>query len=160
MIGAGFGAAVQAQDFVVLVEVDHGEEGLVRDQLVADFDVDAVPGHRHAVAAESQGQAANCTPAVARPQSCEGMTCAIDVGSTTCKYVLESPAGTTVARGYERHHTRQAEKVLDFLVFLETRHGLCALRDRIFLTGSGCGTFLPHFLQVRRASSFQKSFIA
>ena len=27
-------------------------------------------------------------------------------------------------------------------------------------TGSGCGTFLPHFLQVRRASSFQKSSIA
>ena len=28
------------------------------------------------------------------------------------------------------------------------------------LVGSGCGTFVPHFLQVRRASSFQKSSIA
>ncbi len=29
--------------------------------------------------------------------------------------------------------------------------------NRKGLTGSGCGTFLPHFLQVRRWSSFQKS---
>jgi hypothetical protein len=27
-------------------------------------------------------------------------------------------------------------------------------------TGSGCGTFVPHFLHVRRTSSFQKSSIA
>ncbi|MBZ5534037.1 MAG: activase [Acidobacteriia bacterium] len=67
------------------------------------------------------------------------MICAIDVGSTTCKYVLESPEGAVIAKGYERHHTRQAEKVLEFLVTLEARHALRSLRDRVFLTGSGCG---------------------
>ena len=73
----------------------------------------------------------------------EAMICAIDVGSTTCKYVLESPEGKVVAKSYERHHTRQAEKVLEFLITLESRHDLRAHRDRVFLTGSGCGLVAP-----------------
>ena len=81
--------------------------------------------------------------ASANPGSQEGMTCAIDVGSTTCKYVLQSAQGTVVAKGYERHHTRQAEKVLEFLDMLEARHGLQPFRDRAFLTGSGCGLIAP-----------------
>ena len=73
----------------------------------------------------------------------EAMICAIDVGSTTCKYVLESPEGKVVAKSYERHHTRQAEKVLEFLITLESLHDLRAHRDRVFLTGSGCGLVAP-----------------
>src|SRR5262249_59621420 len=75
--------------------------------------------------------------------------CAIDVGSTTCKYLLEGeeeartyesgaePPRTYQARAYQRHGTKQAEKVLEFLEGLENEHGLTAGRDRVFLTGSG-----------------------
>ncbi|MGH9785641.1 MAG: hypothetical protein ACRD88_15805, partial [Terriglobia bacterium] len=31
--------------------------------------------------------------------------CGIDVGSTTCKYVLASPTGEVLAQAYERHNT-------------------------------------------------------
>jgi len=67
------------------------------------------------------------------------MICGIDVGSTTCKYVLASPEGEILAQAYERHNTRQAEKVLDFLTRLEREHGLTPGRDRVFFTGSGAG---------------------
>jgi predicted CoA-substrate-specific enzyme activase len=66
------------------------------------------------------------------------MLCGIDVGSTTCKYVLWS-GGQVLAQAYERHQTRQGEKVLDFLTRLEREHGLTPQRDRIFFTGSGAG---------------------
>jgi predicted CoA-substrate-specific enzyme activase len=71
------------------------------------------------------------------------MICAIDVGSTTCKFVLASPSGEVEARSYERHNTRQAEKVLEFLAGLEERHGLTPGRDRIAFTGSGAGLLAP-----------------
>ncbi len=67
------------------------------------------------------------------------MICGMDVGSTTCKYVLASSDGEILARAYERHNTRQAEKVLEFLVRLEREHGLRPGRDRLFFTGSGAG---------------------
>ncbi len=66
------------------------------------------------------------------------MLCGFDVGSTTCKYVLVKD-GEVVAKAYERHQTRQAEKVLEQLGKLETFHGLTPGRDRIFFTGSGAG---------------------
>jgi predicted CoA-substrate-specific enzyme activase len=67
------------------------------------------------------------------------MICGIDVGSTTCKYVLASDGGDILSQAYERHNTRQAEKVLEFLTRLEKEHGLVAGRDRVFFTGSGAG---------------------
>jgi len=67
------------------------------------------------------------------------MICGIDVGSTTCKYVLASSEGDLLAHAYERHNTRQAEKVLEFLTRLEREHGLTPGRDRVFFTGSGAG---------------------
>jgi predicted CoA-substrate-specific enzyme activase len=73
----------------------------------------------------------------------EGMVCGIDVGSTTCKYVLATAGGDLVAQAYERHNTKQAEKVLDFLGRLESKHGLSPERDRIFFTGSGAGIIAP-----------------
>jgi activator of 2-hydroxyglutaryl-CoA dehydratase len=64
------------------------------------------------------------------------MICGVDVGSTTVKYVLASPSGEIISQAYERHNTKQAEKVLQFLSRLEAQHGLTPQRDRIFLTGS------------------------
>jgi predicted CoA-substrate-specific enzyme activase len=72
-----------------------------------------------------------------------GMLCGIDVGSTTCKYVLASASGEVLAQAYERHNTKQAEKVLDFLSCLESEHSLTPERDRIFFTGSGAGIIAP-----------------
>lgn len=63
----------------------------------------------------------------------------IDVGSTTCKYVLTDDSGNILDKAYERHNTKQAEKVLEFLTKLEESFGLKAGRDRVYLTGSGSG---------------------
>jgi len=71
------------------------------------------------------------------------MFCGIDVGSTTCKYVLTSSNGEVIDQAYERHNTKQAEKILDFLGRLESQHGLTPERDRIFFTGSGAGLIAP-----------------
>ena len=73
----------------------------------------------------------------------EGLICGIDVGSTTCKYVLATPRGDVLAQAYERHNTRQAEKTLEFLTTLESQHGFTPRRDRVFFTGSGAGILAP-----------------
>ena len=54
-----------------------------------------------------------------RPDSDGGRICGLDVGSTTCKYVLATPTGEVLAQAYERHHTKTAEKVLEFLAHME-----------------------------------------
>ncbi|MGB8653865.1 MAG: BadF/BadG/BcrA/BcrD ATPase family protein [Candidatus Acidiferrales bacterium] len=72
-----------------------------------------------------------------------GKTCGIDVGSTTCKFVLVSQDGQLLAQAYERHNTKQAEKVLDFLNRLETEYQLTPQLDRVFFTGSGSGLIAP-----------------
>lgn len=71
------------------------------------------------------------------------LLCGMDVGSTTCKYVLATAEGDVVAQAYERHKTKQAEKVLEFLTGLEAEHGLAPERDHIFFTGSGAGLIAP-----------------
>src|SRR5437868_4984351 len=79
------------------------------------------------------------------PQVFEGesLLCGLDVGSTTCKYVLATPRGNVLAQEYERHNTRQAEKILQFLTMLESTHGFTPGRDRVFFTGSGAGIIAP-----------------
>jgi predicted CoA-substrate-specific enzyme activase len=67
----------------------------------------------------------------------------MDIGSTTCKYVLADDRAEIASRAYERHDTKQAEKVLDFLQRLEHNDGLTPERDRIFFTGSGAGLIAP-----------------
>src|SRR2546425_9746102 len=69
--------------------------------------------------------------------------CGLDVGSTTCKYVLASGDGHSLAQAYERHNTKQAEKVLEFLTGLESHYHLTPGQDRIFFTGSGAGIIAP-----------------
>lgn len=71
----------------------------------------------------------------------------MDVGSTTVKAVVVAidavGASEVVWRDYQRHNTRQAEKVLEFLVRMEQECGLTPERDLIFSTGSGAGLTAP-----------------
>ncbi|MFU8896091.1 MAG: BadF/BadG/BcrA/BcrD ATPase family protein [Gammaproteobacteria bacterium] len=66
----------------------------------------------------------------------------IDVGSTTVKAVAMT-GDAVVWRDYQRHHTRQAEYVLDFLARMQADVGLEPGRDRVFFTGSGAGLVAP-----------------
>ena len=88
-------------------------------------------------------EAALPRPAEARPREGDWKICGMDVGSTTCKYVIASSSGEILAQAYERHNTKQAEKVLEFLAHLEQQHDLKPQRDRIFFTGSGAGLIAP-----------------
>jgi len=76
------------------------------------------------------------------------MILGLDVGSTTCKFVLIDDSGKIIAKAYERHNTKQAEKVLEFLERLEKEHGLTPGRDRIYATGSGAG-LISEFIGAR-----------
>ncbi len=67
---------------------------------------------------------------------------AIDVGSTTVKAVLVENDGI-LWQAYRRHHTKQAETVLEFLEQLEKECGLQPGRDIILFTGSGSGFISP-----------------
>jgi len=65
----------------------------------------------------------------------------LDVGSTTVKAVVVD-AGTDriLWQDYQRHETRQPEKVLEFLERMEADAGVAQENTRIFVTGSGGGT--------------------
>ncbi|HMJ41388.1 MAG TPA: BadF/BadG/BcrA/BcrD ATPase family protein [Pseudolabrys sp.] len=66
----------------------------------------------------------------------------IDVGSTTVKATLVD-GDTILWQDYQRHNTRQAEKVLELLTRMEAEFGLSAGEDRVFFTGSGAGFIAP-----------------
>ena len=66
----------------------------------------------------------------------------MDVGSTTVKAVAVED-GRVVWQDYQRHNTRQAEKVLEFLGRMEDEAQVTPGRDRIFFTGSGAGLLGP-----------------
>jgi predicted CoA-substrate-specific enzyme activase len=66
----------------------------------------------------------------------------IDVGSTTVKAVLVED-DRVLWQDYQRHHTRQAEKVLEFLQRLESECDFEAGRDAVLFTGSGSGFIAP-----------------
>jgi predicted CoA-substrate-specific enzyme activase len=76
----------------------------------------------------------------------------MDVGSTTVKAAVvdwraaaegEASGSKVVWQDYQRHNTRQAEKVLEFLGRMEDEAQVVAGRDRIFFTGSGAGLLGP-----------------
>jgi len=69
-------------------------------------------------------------------------TVGIDVGSTTVKAVVVED-GKVGWQDYQRHNTRQAEKVVEFLARMEAEAGLTPGRDRVFFTGSGAGFLAP-----------------
>jgi len=65
----------------------------------------------------------------------------LDVGSTTVKaVVIERETDEIVWRDYQRHETKQPEKVLEFLRRMETDVNITPRNSRIFMTGSGGGT--------------------
>jgi predicted CoA-substrate-specific enzyme activase len=65
----------------------------------------------------------------------------LDVGSTTVKaIVVDAATDTTIWQDYQRHETRQPEKVLEFLRRMEADTGMSTDNTRIFITGSGGGT--------------------
>lgn len=76
------------------------------------------------------------------PAAGRGRIAGVDVGSTTVKAVVVDD-GRTVWRDYQRHNTRQAEKVLEMLGRMEAEAGLAPGRDRVFFTGSGAGLIAP-----------------
>jgi predicted CoA-substrate-specific enzyme activase len=66
----------------------------------------------------------------------------VDVGSTTVKAVVVED-GKVCWQDYQRHQTRQAEKVVEFLERMETEAALTPGQDRVFFTGSGAGFIAP-----------------
>ena len=66
----------------------------------------------------------------------------IDVGSTTVKAVLVEN-DRILWQAYRRHHTKQAETVLEFLEQMEKECGLQPGCDIILFTGSGSGFISP-----------------
>jgi predicted CoA-substrate-specific enzyme activase len=69
-------------------------------------------------------------------------TIGMDVGSTTVKAVLMED-GRLLWRDYQRHQTKQAEMVFEFLARMESECGYTPQHDRLFFTGSGAGFLAP-----------------
>ncbi len=68
----------------------------------------------------------------------------LDVGSTTVKAVVVDDATDEILwRDYQRHETKQPEKVLDFLERIGAEFPLPPDRVRIFITGSGGSGIAP-----------------
>ncbi len=62
----------------------------------------------------------------------------LDVGSTTVKaVVVDVRRDQIVWRDYQRHETRQPEKLLEFLRSMESEAGIAPGNCRMFITGSG-----------------------
>ncbi len=65
----------------------------------------------------------------------------LDVGSTTVKaIVVDTATDATLWQDYQRHETRQPEKVLEFLARMREEVGVQPGNTRMFITGSGGGT--------------------
>src|SRR5512146_2034703 len=65
----------------------------------------------------------------------------MDVGSTTVKSVVMDAATDEILwQDYQRHDTKQPEKVLEFLTRMETEIGIAPGATRVFVTGSGAAT--------------------
>jgi predicted CoA-substrate-specific enzyme activase len=70
----------------------------------------------------------------------------LDVGSTTVKAVAVDPARDAIVwSDYQRHETKQPEKVLEFLQRIQAELSIQPGAIRIFITGSG-GTMLAPLL--------------
>ncbi len=62
----------------------------------------------------------------------------VDVGSTTVKaVVVEAKTDRILWRDYQRHDTRQPEKLLEFLQRMEAEVDVAPGNSRMFITGSG-----------------------
>jgi predicted CoA-substrate-specific enzyme activase len=64
----------------------------------------------------------------------------LDVGSTTVKAIVVHRASDRILwQDYQRHETKQPEKVLEFLQRMEAEAGISRGNCRVFMTGSGAG---------------------
>src|SRR5262245_19885248 len=70
------------------------------------------------------------------------MIVGMDVGSTTVKAIAVDD-GKVLWQDYQRHNTKQAEKVMEFLGRMENECALVPGRDTVFFTGSGSGFIWP-----------------
>src|ERR1019366_7702172 len=70
----------------------------------------------------------------------------MDVGSTTVKaVVIDAATDQILWSDYQRHDTRQPEKVLEFCQRFESEvEGFDAKRSRMFITGSGGNGLTKH----------------
>ncbi len=67
-------------------------------------------------------------------------TVGMDVGSTTVKAVIvETATDQMIWSDYQRHETKQPEKLLEFLKRMQDEVGIAPHNCRIFITGSGGG---------------------
>jgi len=73
-------------------------------------------------------------------QNYEKLYIGLDVGSTTVKAVVVDPVKDDILwQDYQRHETKQPEKVLEFLGRIEAEFPIPSENIRIFVTGSGGG---------------------
>jgi predicted CoA-substrate-specific enzyme activase len=65
----------------------------------------------------------------------------MDVGSTTVKaVVVDASTDAILWQDYQRHETKQPEKLLEFLLRMQNEIGIAPGNTRIFITGSGGGS--------------------
>lgn len=76
----------------------------------------------------------------------DSMIIGLDVGSTTVKATVVDPRTKEIVwADYQRHHTKQAEKALDFLVAIGNEFPDVRPENiRVFATGSGSSPIAPH----------------
>ncbi|HXG93253.1 MAG TPA: BadF/BadG/BcrA/BcrD ATPase family protein [Blastocatellia bacterium] len=77
-------------------------------------------------------------------QTYEKLYIGLDVGSTTVKAVVVDPVKDEILwQDYQRHDTKQPEKVLEFLKRIEEEFPIPHENVRIFITGSGGSGIAP-----------------
>lgn len=92
------------------------------------------------VALTSIGQAAPDFKKVAVQDGGRKLMAGLDVGSTTVKaVVVDAATDQIIWQDYQRHDTKQPEKVLEFLRRMAAEAGIAPGETRIFATGSGAG---------------------
>ena len=68
----------------------------------------------------------------------------LDVGSTTVKaVVMDRKSHEVLWKDYQRHETKQPEKVLEFLTIIENKFPEIKNQTQIFMTGSGSANISP-----------------
>ena len=75
-----------------------------------------------------------------------GLLIGLDVGSTTVKAVVVDVARDAILwQDYQRHETKQAEKVLEFLEAIEAAFpNLPSHKIRLFVTGTGGAALIEY----------------
>ena len=85
------------------------------------------------------------TKAEATPGVTGGLLVGLDVGSTTVKAVVMDPETDEILwQDYQRHDTKQAEKVMAFIETITSEFPLPNDKFRFFITGSGGGALAQY----------------